>query len=468
MGKLNFIVHRPDENAVISLLCPIEVAVPLSCVLPDPADGDSEGAGRSAGRGFLAELPEFSPRIATELPRGRLANHFEQLYVGCARGIFRHAFALDRQVDRFAAGHLLEKAVAEALVLDEDGSSVKQGLKRIRSIEKETGIAAAAQAAIDFLHEHPSSHQGFIMLARLLNKQKRFEDARRAAEKAKSLAPLEAEPLIGLGLIAMRKKDYSGASVAFAEAINLEPDSARAHLGAAAVKMVDENYEDALALCEKVLDLDPSLERAHELMARINVRRGQPEVAVEELKTLVENNPENKRILKSFARLMRSEDRMDEVLEYLEAKVDDRADGRKSLSTVARVAISAGKPELAVEKYRALATAKRARPSDKIQYISALTQAGDYDTAETQIEALGDRKAYQPIAAKLRGDIANKRKKPEEALKLYKSACRLAGLSSPAEGDLGMGTLEERVIIWKKHSRKALMSIIRERRSKSS
>ena len=103
--------------------------------------------------------------------------------------------------------------------LDQEHGTAKQGLKRIRTVEKEKGVAAASQAAIDYLHENPSSYEGFVMLARLLTKQKRFDDARRAAEKARTLAPLEPEPLIALGLIGIRSKDYSAASVAFAEAI---------------------------------------------------------------------------------------------------------------------------------------------------------------------------------------------------------------------------------------------------------
>ncbi|MHC0053378.1 tetratricopeptide repeat protein [Actibacterium sp. D379-3] len=349
---------------------------------------------------------------------------------------------------------------------DDATSGTRARLSNIRTIEKESGPAAAERATIEFLREEPKSHLAFVTLARLLAKQQRYDDAIRAAEKAKALAPLEVEPLLALGFVHLRKQQHSEAAVAFSEAITLDPGSARAHLGAAAVKMMDENYEEALMLCEKVLDIDPSLERAHELIARINVRQGRKDLAVEELKTLVANNPDNKRVLKAYVRLMKSEGRSDEALAFLESDVENEPNDRRRVYRLSRYAVSAGRPDVAVEHYKRLAEGESAKPTDKIRYIVALTENGDLDAAGAMVDGLGDRRIFVPVAAKLRGDIALKAGETDKALANYKQACAKAKVSPPtASAEAEAKTPEDKAKLWKAHTRKTIIEAVREYRA---
>lgn len=341
-------------------------------------------------------------------------------------------------------------------------ASIREGLANIRKIDKESGAAAAERATIEFLKEQPKAYQGFVMLARLLAKQKRMDDASRAAEKAKALAPLEIEPLLALGFIGMRAKDYPAAAGAFAEAINLDPSSARAHLGAAAIKMMDESYDEAMVLCEKTLDLDPSLERAHELMARINIRKGDKDQAIGDLKTLITNNPNSSRLAKAFVRLMKSEKREDEALTFLTEDVKSNPGDRRRVYRLARFAVNLGKPDVAVEQYKKLASGKKARATDKIRYISALTVAGKLDEAEAKVAELGDRRVFQAVAAKLRGDIAFKAEDNTKALEYYRKSCSIAQIPAPSETP---SKPDELVKLWRVHSRKALIAAVKQRRA---
>ncbi|MFK7939332.1 MAG: tetratricopeptide repeat protein [Roseovarius sp.] len=356
--------------------------------------------------------------------------------------------------------------MVETLVQNGSGADYRAKMASIRETEKASGLSAAVKETIDFLHTQPEVYQGFVMLARLLTKQRRFDDARRAAERAKALAPLEAEPLIALGFIGLRRDEYSEASIAFAEAISLDPSSARAHLGAAAVKMHDENFDEARMLCDKVLELDPSMDRAHELKARILMRQGKPDDAVEDLQSMLIANPKNKRAVIAYVRLMRSQDKTDEALAFLEDNLALGENDRKGLHRLAQVAARAGKPEVAVEKYKPRATGDKARINDKIHYIMALTAASDFDTAEAEIAKLGDKPAHQAVAAKLRGDIAMKGDKPAEALALYKQACDTGRVPAPATDD-PQADIAERAQLWKTHSRKGLLAAIKEKRAKA-
>lgn len=361
----------------------------------------------------------------------------------------------------------MEPDLAQSDMADPEIGNLRRELAQIRTLEKEAGLGAAVRAAISFLHDEPNSYQGYVMLARLLTKQKRYADAQRAADKARALAPLESEPHIALGFIALRRKNYSDAAVAFAQAIKIDSKSTRGHLGAAAVRLADQNYDEALTFCEKALELDPTMDRAHELMARINMRRGETELALNELKALAERNPKNKRAFQAYVRIMRSEGRTEEALEFLKARANAHPGDRRQLSRLARTAVSAGQPELAVEKYKQLVTGDTARITDRIHYILALTEAGELQEAEAQIGQLGERQVVKPIAAKLRGDVALMGEDAEKALELYKEACAMARIPAPDHAAATEGSVEDLATFWKTHAHKALTAAIRERRARA-
>lgn len=349
---------------------------------------------------------------------------------------------------------------------DASSGNLRAKLAQVRKIERTSGLAVAERALVDILREGPPSHQGFLALSRVLVKQRKFDDALRAAAKAKSLAPLEADPLIAVGLVNMRLRDRASAATAFAEAIRLDPNSARAHLGAAAVKMADESYDDALALCEKVLDLDPTMERARELVARIQMKQGRTDLALAELKSIVEKNPENQRVLRAYVRLMRREDRGEEALHFLEADAAANPDDRYRARRLALVGALSGDASYATEQYEERLNQGEVGIPDKVRFIMALIQAGDADRARAEIATLGDQKVLRPIVAKLNGDIAFKAEDPAGAVAHYQAACRSARVDmlDPA-AEAGAITEMEKARLWRAHTRKAIMAAARSRRA---
>jgi tetratricopeptide (TPR) repeat protein len=349
---------------------------------------------------------------------------------------------------------------------DSAAGGMRARLVEIRRIERSQGLPAAENALVDLLREGPQTHQGFIALARVLMKQRRFDDALRSAQKAQSLAPIEADTAVAVGLANLRLRDNPAAARAFAEALRLDPNNARANLGAAAVKLADENFDDAIELCEKVLDIDPTMERAHELIARISMKKGDKGQAVEELQILVRANPENRRALKAYVRLMRAEGRSDEALAFLEAAADAHPDDDRRAAVLARVGAKAGKTEYATEHYEKLRDDGDARTGDKVRYAMALIQARDFEAAERVIVELGSQKVIKPVVANLHGEIAYKKGDLEDAIRYFQAACRSARLDplDPAVEAEAADTAE-RARLWRAHARKSIRTAARGRRS---
>lgn len=349
----------------------------------------------------------------------------------------------------------------------EPNSSVRARLVKIRDIEKDQGLAAAERALVEFIREEATnSPEAFIALARLLMKGRRFDDALRAAQKARMLAPLEVEPLIIAGLVQIRLKDNFAAGETFAKALQLDRNSARATLGAAAVKLAEESYDDALALCHRVLELDATLDRAAELAARIHVKKGDTEAALVALRDLIHKSPTNKRALRAYLGLMKRENRMDEAVSFFEAESAANPDDNRRKRLLSAVAARAGNADLAAAPYREKIEAGTASPLDRIRLAMTLIQAGQNDQAREAIAALGAQRVMKPVVAKLEGDIALKSGDAAGAVQSYEAACRAAKVA-PLDEDAAKAaeTVEALARLWKDHTVKSVMSAVKARRA---
>jgi Tfp pilus assembly protein PilF len=349
----------------------------------------------------------------------------------------------------------------------EQNSSVRSRLVKIRDIERSQGLAVAERALVDFIREEAaSSPEAFLALARMLTKGKRYDDALRAAQKARALAPLEVEPLLMAGLVHLRKREPGEAGELFAKALQLDPKSARATLGAAAVKLAEEDYPAAEELCDRVLEIDPEMDRAHELAARVQMKQGKTGEAIAELQTLITKSPDNKRAVKAYLGLAKREGKVDEALQFVSAEAAAHPGDRQRQRLLSVVAARAGNAELATAQYRDRIDAGTAKITDRLRFAMALIEAGSLDEARATIAQLGNQAPLKPIQAKLEGDIALKSGDTTAAIESYQSACRLARIemlpqdeADKAENPVALAKL------WKHHVSKLVLAAARSRRA---
>lgn len=349
----------------------------------------------------------------------------------------------------------------------EKNPSVRARLVKIRDIERSQGLAVAERALVDFIREEAtSSPEAFIALARMLTKGKRYDDALRAAQKARTLAPLEVEPLLMGGIVLLRKRDHAEAGEMFAKALQLDRNSSRATLGAAAVKLAEEDYAAAEELCDRVLEIDPDMERAHELAARVQMKQGKTGAAIDELKALIAKSPDNKRAMKAYLGLLKREGRDDEAVRFLEGEVRAHPDDRKRQRLLSMVAARTGNTELATAPYRDRVEAGTAKIAERVRFAMMLIESGALDEARTTVAQLGSQAALKPIQAKLEGDIALKSGDTAAAIDSYLSACGLARIEPLPQDEADKAENPEALAkLWKHHVSKLVLAAARSRRA---
>lgn len=345
---------------------------------------------------------------------------------------------------------------------DDNVSSLSEALAAIREQDKTEGSEAAEKSLIALISENPDARKAYTALARVLMKQKKFDYAARAANRAAELAPMEAAPTVLAGFARMRAGDREGAAAAFGDALKIDATSARATLGAALLKLADESYDDALELCERAFALDSSMEKAHQLIVRINLKMGNKTEALQELKSLLDSDGGGKKALRTYARLMRDEGRLDEAI--AEA-AKGASKGSKSMSRFAQLASMSGKPELAVDEYRNLIARGEASESDNVRFVTVLVSCGALNDARTAMEGLSDRKLLKPVKHKLKGDISLAEGDFGAAVMQFRKACKAAGIDGPEEGGLASdASPEETAKHWAKYTSQGVRTALRDRR----
>lgn len=337
-------------------------------------------------------------------------------------------------------------------------SALRDALAVIRDLEKAEGPQAAEKALIALIAENQQSHQAYMALTRLLMKQKKFDYATRAADRAVELSPMQAEPVVMAGFARMRAGDRDGAGAAFVDALRIDASSARATLGAAMLKLADESYEDALELSERAVALDPTVERAHQLIVRINMKMGNTSEALEELKTLIDAEGSGQKALRTYARLMRDEGRLDEALADAAAAAKDG----KSMGRLARLASLSGKPDVAIAEYRALLEQGALRDTDRVRFVRLLIVDRAFDDARAQIAELSDRRVIKPIKHTLKGDVAMAEGSYGAAVMQYRKACKSAGIDGlDTNGLEDDANAQDTAKAWARHATQGVRQALR-------
>ena len=83
--------------------------------------------------------------------------------------------------------------------------------------------------------------------------------------------------------------------------------------------------------------------------------------------------------------------------------------------------------------------------------------------AEVVIDALGEGRVADPIASKLRGDIALAKGNPGNAIELYQAACKAAKIEPVAsKAEAKCETAEKKAKLWGSYSRKMIMARLKD------
>jgi tetratricopeptide (TPR) repeat protein len=171
----------------------------------------------------------------------------------------------------------------------------------------------------------PKHVPSLILLGRLYRTEYRFERGLEALDRAKSIAPADADVRLLEAVLAMDRMDFSSARAVYDALVAANPRNPAAICGLAEVAYWENRYDDSLRSIERCLAVEPAFSRAYLIKSLIHRIRQENDLWAAAGRKAVECGPFEADIRANLSNiLMRGEKKMEEG--YVEAGIALRID----------------------------------------------------------------------------------------------------------------------------------------------
>jgi Flp pilus assembly protein TadD len=143
-----------------------------------------------------------------------------------------------------------------------------------RALERQGRFEEARREFTEAVRLNPDYAEAHSNLGLILGSQGRFAEARAEFSEALRLKPTFADAHINLGVVLIRQGEREAAEAEFTEALRLQPDAADAHYNLGVVLLQQGRLEPARAEFSETLRLDPEHARAHANLGVVLLNQG--------------------------------------------------------------------------------------------------------------------------------------------------------------------------------------------------
>ncbi|MEE4384470.1 MAG: XrtA/PEP-CTERM system TPR-repeat protein PrsT [Pseudomonadales bacterium] len=287
----------------------------------------------------------------------------------------------------------LERAIA----IDPDAADIRTQLAVARLVSGESALAEVElEKVIDLSSSFPGSNELLILIQL---REGRVDEALASARRFVEASPERsiAHNLLGAALFA--SQDLSAAERSFRQALEVDPQFEPAYLNLSRLAEVGGDRDEALAWVQRLLEQNPTSPAAFQRWQEV-VAEEDPSALIAELREAVAADDSGSANRLLLARLLRGEGDVQGAFDTLFADEVDPGSSTRILRARGEVAMLAGKPELAVEAFRALRAALPEDQAARAQLAGALAASGDLPNALRVVEA-GLAEAEAPSAGLL-------------------------------------------------------------------
>jgi tetratricopeptide (TPR) repeat protein len=140
----------------------------------------------------------------------------------------------------------------------------KEAYDFIRMGEEEKGLAKARE----FIERHPSVWNGWFLVGWACRRLGRWDEGRKAFEKAVSLGAEGADALNELSICLLELDKFGEARRALEKALRIEPENVKVIVNLGALAFRQDKREEAAAFFRTALEIDPEDETAKKWLAQ--------------------------------------------------------------------------------------------------------------------------------------------------------------------------------------------------------
>lgn len=386
-----------------------------------------------------AAIAEFNTHLAAaELSRGKKREATEAL-VAALTAKADHAPAKLLQARLMASERNLDGALS---IVDSVVASNPQDAIALRLQGDLHSAQGSAEKAVDAYRKavaaRPGLVAGHVALVQALLRQRKHEDADKAFEALKKVAPKHPQTLYFEAQLAILRKDFKVAKEASQQLLRITPNNPAALVQAGIVDLNLRSFVQAEASLAKALQLAPEAAIARRWLASAQLAQGQAAKAVATLQPALSKTEVDPGLLMvaGQAYMQAGDSKRAEELLSRAAKAEP-SDPRKR-TALAVVRMGRGDAEAAMSDLEQIASSDTGATAD-LALIASSLRRGEFDRALKAIDALAKKQPDQPLPHDLRGralmgkkDTAGARASFERALSIspgyFQAAAALAAL----------------------------------------
>jgi tetratricopeptide (TPR) repeat protein len=295
----------------------------------------------------------------------------------------------------------------------------------------------------------PTRPQLHMMVAFVLQRQKRLDEAVAYFRKAAELEPKSAGAHNDLGVALAQHKELDEAIAEFRTALELDPKSASAHTNLGVALYSQGKLEEAIACCRKAIELDPKIAVAHNSLGNaLSYKRGQLDEAIAEYRTAIELNPKDSKLHSNLGRAL-----------LIKGKLEDAiACARKAIELDPKDGDAHNILGVALDEQNKLDQAIELDPKDTSAHVglgNALWQQGKVAEANAELQKAIELDPKHALAHYNLGNALNRHGKLKEAITYYRKSIELDPKYAPAHNNLGIalqnqGKLDDAIACFRK------------------
>lgn len=302
----------------------------------------------------------------------------------------------------------------------DDGEQNRLALAR--SLFREGRLDEAMADLSRLLEEAPRFTPALLLMGRILQKQKRPEEAAPWLDAAVAQAPLDLEPALRAARAHLSLGNVDRAEDLFRTALNLDATSAWARVGLGLVAGQRNQGEAALEHLMEAVRLDPTLVQARLSLARTLRRLERADEAAEHLRAVLDRDPGHGTAGAQLARLLLKAGQVDEADRVIQNLIRFNGDDFDMLRQIARVTVSGGQHALAERVLRALIALRPDSLATRVRLAQVLAPQGKTDEARALIADLPRRRALVPLLYATEGEIVLAEGNAEGAVQAFRAA----------------------------------------------
>jgi len=325
-------------------------------------------------------------------------------------------------VSYLVGGDINEAVKVLESAVKQDSSDTRADMMLILAHLRDKNYKKAQSSALSYVEKDSNNPIAYNFLAAAYSGVQEYEKARKALEKALVINPKFSAAKINLARVESAQKNFKQARNHLKSVIKYDNKNVEAYLELAKLEVKQNNSEEAFRWIKEIRKKEPKSIEPALVHIRFLLASRKPREALDIAKNVIAIHPRNIQLLDAYANAQIANNQWDEVLSIykrLEKLLEPNAD---LSSKMGRVHTQLGEKNSAKDYFLQALKLQSDHTASLVMLANLSAADKEYKAATKYVEQIKKSKPKLALGWIIEGNIYNRKKQPEKAIKAYTTA----------------------------------------------